>query len=48
MRVVGRLTINKMPNAKPGPDGKIILLCERGGLRLQVSAGKNGQINKSS
>jgi hypothetical protein len=47
MRVIGRLTANKVKNAKPGPDGKTTLLCDGGGLWLQVSAGKDGQINKS-
>jgi integrase len=47
MRVIGRLTINKTKNAKPRPNGKASLLCDGGGLWLQVSAGKGGQINKS-
>jgi integrase len=47
MRMIGRLNVNKVRNAKPGPDGKTILMCDGGGLWLQVSAGKNGQINKS-
>jgi hypothetical protein len=47
MRVIGRLNINKVRNAKPGPGGKTILMCDGGGLWLQVSAGRNGQINKS-
>jgi integrase len=47
MRVIGRLTSNRVKNARPGPDGKTILLCDGGGLWLQVSAGKDGQINKS-
>jgi integrase len=47
MRNLARLTSNKIKNAKPGPDGKTNLLCDGGGLWLQVSAGKDGQINKS-
>jgi integrase len=47
MRVIGRLTANKVKNAKPGADGKTVLLCDGGGLWLQVSAGENGQVNKS-
>jgi integrase len=47
MRNLARLTSNKVKNAKPGPDGKTVLLCDGGGLWLQVSAGKDGQINKS-
>jgi integrase len=47
MRNLARLTSNKVKNAKLGPDGKTVLLCDGGGLWLQVSAGKNGQINKS-
>jgi len=47
MRMIGRLNINKVRNAKPGSDGKTVLMCDGGGLWLQVSAGKNGQINKS-
>jgi hypothetical protein len=47
MRTIGRLTSNKVKNAKPGPDGKPALLCDGGGLWLQVSLGKHGQVNKS-
>jgi integrase len=47
MRMIGRLNVNKIRNAKPGPDGRTILMCDGGGLWLQVGAGKNGQINKS-
>jgi integrase len=47
MRTLARLTANKIKNAKPGPDGKTLLLCDGGGLWLQVSLGKEGQINKS-
>jgi integrase len=47
MRTLARLTANKIKNAKPGPDGKTVLLCDGGGLWLQVTRGKEGQINKS-
>jgi integrase len=47
MRTIGRLTANKVKNAKPRPGGKVDLLCDGGGLWLQVSAGKDGQINRS-
>jgi integrase len=47
MRMIGRLNVNKIRNAKPGPEGRTILMCDGGGLWLQVGAGKNGQINKS-
>jgi integrase len=47
MRVLARLTAIKIKNAKPRPDGKTVLLCDGGGLWLQVSTGKDGQINKS-
>jgi integrase len=47
MRTIGRLTFNKVKNAKPRPGGKAALLCDGGGLWLQVSSGKDGQINKS-
>jgi integrase len=46
-RTIGRLTINKIRNAKPGPDGRTIMLCDGGCLWLQVSAGKDGQVIKS-
>jgi hypothetical protein len=46
MRTIGRLTHNKIKNAKPA-DGKTILLCDGGGLWLQVSSGRAGQTNKS-
>jgi integrase len=46
MRVIGRLTFSKIKNAKP-VDGKTTLLCDGGGLWLQVSTGKAGQVNKS-
>jgi len=45
--MIGRLTSNKVRNVKPGPDGKTVLMCDGGGLWLQVSAGKSGQVNKS-
>jgi Arm DNA-binding domain len=47
MRTTGRLTFNKVKNAKPRPGGKAALLCDGGGLWLQVSSGRDGQINKS-
>jgi hypothetical protein len=47
MRTLARLSSNKIKNAKPGADGKTVLLCDGGGLWLQVSAGKDGQINRS-
>jgi integrase len=47
MRTIGRLTFNKVKNAKPQPGGKTVLLCDGGGLWLQVSAGKDGQVNRS-
>src|SRR6516164_11363416 len=47
MRTIGRLTFNKVKNAKPRPGGKAALLCDGGGLWLQVSSGRDGQINKA-
>ena len=47
MRTKERLTANKVKTAKPGLGGKVTLLCDGGGLWLQVSAGKDGQINRS-
>src|SRR6516165_5693041 len=47
MRTTGRLIFNKVKNAKPDPGGKAALLCDGGGLWLQVSSGRDGQINKS-
>jgi integrase len=47
MRTLARLSSNKIKNAKPGADGKTVLLCDGGGLWLQVSSGKDGQINRS-
>jgi integrase len=46
MRTIGRLTHNKIKNAKPEGEGKT-LLADGGGLWLQISAGKAGQVNKS-
>jgi hypothetical protein len=46
MRTMNRLTHNKIKNAKSA-DGKTTLLCDGGGLWLQVSIGKAGQVNKS-
>jgi hypothetical protein len=36
MRKIGRLTFKKVKNAKPRPGGKTVLLCDGGGLWLQV------------
>jgi hypothetical protein len=47
MRTIGRLTANKVKNARPRTGGKTALLCDGGGLWLQVSRGKEGQTNKS-
>jgi integrase len=47
MRTMARLTANKIKNARPGPDDKTVLLCDGGGLWLQVTRGKAGQTNKS-
>jgi hypothetical protein len=47
MRTIGRLTSTKVRSAKPQPDGRAVLLCDGGGLWLQVSAGKDGQVNRS-
>jgi hypothetical protein len=47
MRTIGRLTFNKVKNAKPRPGGKAALLRDGGGLWLQVRSGKDGQINKA-
>src|SRR5262245_13966171 len=47
MRMLGRLTSNKLRNARPGPDGKPVLLCDGGNLWLQTARGKHGQAIKS-
>jgi integrase len=47
MRTIGRLTSNAVKNARLGPGGKPAMLCDGGGLWLQVTSGKYGQINKS-
>jgi integrase len=47
MRVIGRLTVNKVRNAKPGPDGRTVMLCDGGNLWLQVYTGEAGQVCKS-
>jgi integrase len=47
MRTIGRLTASKVKNAKPRPGGKVDLLCDGGSLWLQISVGKEGQINRS-
>jgi integrase len=46
-RTIGRLTATKVLKAKPSLNGKTVLLCDGGGLWLQVSLGKDGQINRS-
>lgn len=46
-RTIGRLTSNLVRNAKPGPNGRTVLLCDGGGLWLQVGRGKDGKITKS-
>jgi len=47
MRTVNRLTSNKVKNAKPRPEGRTVLLCDGGGLWLQVGLGKDKQVTKS-
>ena len=47
MRRVNRLTSNAVKNAKPGPNGKTVLLCDGGGLWVQVGVGKDGKPTKS-
>jgi Arm DNA-binding domain len=47
MRTVNRLTSNKVKNAKPGLEGRTVLLCDGGGLWLQVGLGKDKQVTKS-
>jgi integrase len=47
MRTLARLTSTKVKNARTGPNGEALLLCDGGGLWLQVTRGKEGQINKS-
>jgi hypothetical protein len=47
MRTMNRLTSNKIKNAKPGPDKRTVLLCDVGGLWLQVGLGKDKQVTKS-
>ncbi len=42
-----RRTANKVKNARPRPGRKVDLLCDGGGLWLQGSAGKEGQVNRS-
>jgi integrase len=46
-RTVGRLTAIKVRTAKPRLGGGASLLCDGGGLWLQVTVGKAGQINRS-
>jgi hypothetical protein len=47
MRVLGRLTVTKVKNARPADGSKTLSLCDGGGLWLQVGIGKHGQINRS-
>jgi integrase len=47
MRVIGRLNVTKIRNAKPGPDGRTVMLCDGGNLWLQVYTGEAGQVCKS-
>jgi Arm DNA-binding domain len=47
MRTIGRLTATKVKSEKPKPGNKVALLCDGGGLWLQVTVGKGGQINRS-
>ena len=47
MRTVNRLTGNKVKKAKPGPEGRTALLCDGGGLWLQVGFGRDKQVTKS-
>lgn len=46
-RTIGRLTATRVRTSKPRTDGKAALLCDGGGLWLQVTRGKAGQINRS-
>jgi integrase len=47
MRTIGRLNASRVKTAKPEPGKKIALLCDGGGLWLQIGVGKDGQINRS-
>jgi integrase len=47
MRTTGRLSFNAVKNAKPGPDGKAVMLCDGGNLWLEVRVGKHGHLSKS-
>src|ERR1700751_1133207 len=47
MRTVNLLTRTKVKNANPGPEGRTVLLCDGGGLWLQVGLGKDKQVTKS-
>jgi integrase len=47
MRTIGRLSFNAVKNAKPGPDGKPVMLCDGGNLWLEVRVGKHGHVTKS-
>jgi integrase len=47
MGMINRLTANKVRNAKPRADGGDVALCDGGGLYLQISVSKTGQVLKS-
>jgi integrase len=42
-----QLTSNQVRNAKPGPDGKAVLLCDGANLWLHVGRAKDGRVTKS-
>ena len=42
-----QLTSNQVRNAKPGPDGKAVLLCDGATLWLHIGRAKHGRITKS-
>jgi hypothetical protein len=48
MRTVNRLASNRVKNAKHGPAGRTLMLCDGGGLWLQVGLGRDNQVIKSS
>jgi integrase len=47
MRTPGQLTIKDVRTAKPGPNGRMNVLCDGGGLYLRVYAGADGQVIKN-
>jgi Arm DNA-binding domain len=47
MRTINRLSAAKIAKTKPGPDGRAVLLCDGGGLWLQVGRGKENQTTRS-